>query len=593
VVASGQAERPVLIADDRDRGGPARLSSGASSVHGNLKSSRPADWLYLIGGLAVATVFAHRMMVFGLGPDIVQEDARQHLFWIARFRDPDLFRGDLVADYFQAVTPPGYALLFRGISLFGDPLPATKLIPYLLGLIVALFTYLSVRRLHDSPAVAFLATVLLSWYVWQEQDLASATPRAFSLPLLILLVWAVLRRKPLLVLTSVGLAALFYPVTGLLGLGLLGFGLIRVEHRRPALVRARSAWLTFLLACVLVGLALLPATLAAAPYGPLHSTAEAASMPEFGMNGRNAVFTRDLYWYWVRSSSTGLGLNNTDVLLGPSVPTLAEYAVLATPLLVLSLFWPGRVRTSVRGEALLLLQLLLVGLALFFLAHRLLFLLYYPNRYVHHTMPLVFSISAALGISVLVAIMADRLPSKLRRPVQHGVILLLALGLIFYPSRYDGYFQRDLHPLLTAYFRDQPPDILIAAVPSEADALATFTYRPVLASREHMIPLHKTYYEQVKVRMEDFITAYYSSHESEVLDFIQRYGVDYIVVNYDAYDSGDLDEVWGRRFQPFTRLARARLDRGKSYALEEASYRCPEVRDGKLVVVPATCFRAG
>jgi hypothetical protein len=543
--------------------------------------------------LLVSTALAHRMMVFGLGSDTIQEDGRQFLFWIARFLDPELFRGDLIADYFQAVTPPGYALLFRGLSWFGDPLLASKIVPYLLGLLVAGFTYLSVRRLHPSPATAFLATVLLSWYVWQEQDLASATPRAFSLPLLTFLVWAVLSRRPLLVVPGVGLAALFYPVSGLLGLALLGLRLVRFEHRRPRLVRARSAWLTFGLAGLAAGLAVLPTMLATAPYGPLHSPAEAASMPEFRSSGRNAVFFSEPYTYWVRSSATGLGLNNTDVLLGPSVPVLAEYAVLAVTLPLLWLFRPGRVRRSLSGEVVILFQLLLAGLGLYVLAHRLLFLLYYPNRYVHHTMPLVFSIAAALGISIALAMLADRLPVKLRPPATQGLILVLALGLLCYPARYDGYFQRDPHPVLTAYFRAQPSDILIAAVPSEGDSIATFAYRSVLANREHLVPLHKTYYRQVKARMEAFIAAYYSSRESEVAAFMRRYGVDYIVVNQAAYDPDDLDEAWGRRFQPFTRQVRARLARSESYALEQVAQRCAEVREGNLTVVSATCFRPG
>lgn len=40
---------------------------------------------------------------------VIQDDARQHVFWMRRFIDPDLFPNDLIADYFQSVAPWGYS----------------------------------------------------------------------------------------------------------------------------------------------------------------------------------------------------------------------------------------------------------------------------------------------------------------------------------------------------------------------------------------------------------------------------------------------------------------------------------------------------
>lgn len=36
---------------------------------------------------------------------VVQDDARQHVFWMLRFLDPELFPQDLIANYFQSVAP--------------------------------------------------------------------------------------------------------------------------------------------------------------------------------------------------------------------------------------------------------------------------------------------------------------------------------------------------------------------------------------------------------------------------------------------------------------------------------------------------------
>ncbi|MEH1823700.1 MAG: hypothetical protein V7L31_32295 [Nostoc sp.] len=44
---------------------------------------------------------------------IVSDDAREYISWMYRYLNPDLFPGDLIADYFQSVTPIGYGILYK------------------------------------------------------------------------------------------------------------------------------------------------------------------------------------------------------------------------------------------------------------------------------------------------------------------------------------------------------------------------------------------------------------------------------------------------------------------------------------------------
>ena len=61
------------------------------------------------------------------GEWVVQDDARQHVFWMMRYVDPSLFPNDLIADYFQSVAPFGYSSLYRGAVALGfDPLVFNK-----------------------------------------------------------------------------------------------------------------------------------------------------------------------------------------------------------------------------------------------------------------------------------------------------------------------------------------------------------------------------------------------------------------------------------------------------------------------------------
>jgi len=50
---------------------------------------------------------------------MVQDDARQHVFWMQRFLDPALFPRDLIADYFQSVAPAGYTAIYQMMAGVG------------------------------------------------------------------------------------------------------------------------------------------------------------------------------------------------------------------------------------------------------------------------------------------------------------------------------------------------------------------------------------------------------------------------------------------------------------------------------------------
>jgi hypothetical protein len=128
-------------------------------------AGRRAAWL--VAALGFVALWMARSLAPSLDPGVIQDDARQHVFWMQRFVDPSLFPDDLYAAYFESQATPGFVLLFRALLLLGEPLVASKLLPPILGLVAATFTFLLVERLYPSRVAAFLATVLGGWYVWQ------------------------------------------------------------------------------------------------------------------------------------------------------------------------------------------------------------------------------------------------------------------------------------------------------------------------------------------------------------------------------------------------------------------------------------------
>jgi hypothetical protein len=555
---------------------------------------------WLLAALALSLLFASRTMAPAFGPrEAIQDDARQHVFWTLRFRDPELFRDDLIADYYQSIAPPGYAALYWAVSFFVDPLFATKLLPFILGAGAALFVFLFARRLHPSPRAAFLATVLLSWYVWQYDDLPSASARAFLLPVLASMLWALAADRPTVAAALTGVISLFYPAGAAIGVALLGVRLLRrpggesLRWRRwPRLTTDRASWLAFGVATVLAVAVLLPSQLAGSRFGPTISFARALAMPEFGPGGRSAFFVGDAFGYWVESYRSGLDLRVFDQA-PPYVPILFKYAALASLLPVLLLL--RRRLPTVRmldRRALLLLQLLAASFALFFLAHLVLFRLYLPSRFVQWSLPLVLAVAAGLALGMLVDELARRSPPRARHALAAALALLLAGGLALYPAGYIGLFVTDEHPAVTRYLRAQPKDILVAGVPTDADSIPAFAARRVLVAREYSLPYHVGYYDELSRRTSDLIEVYYSDSESRLAEFAARYGVDFFLVNRYAFRKGRIGETWVAPYEPYTSAVADKLDRSRRFVLLELARRCAVVDDGDVAVVPASCAGA-
>jgi hypothetical protein len=56
------------------------------------------------GMLSIFFAFNHRY--------IIQDDARQHIVWLQRLVDPQLFPNDAIADYYQTIAPAGYTAFY-------------------------------------------------------------------------------------------------------------------------------------------------------------------------------------------------------------------------------------------------------------------------------------------------------------------------------------------------------------------------------------------------------------------------------------------------------------------------------------------------
>ncbi|HBB36282.1 MAG TPA: hypothetical protein DDZ80_23830 [Cyanobacteria bacterium UBA8803] len=530
-------------------------------------------------------------------PYVIQDDARQHVFWMQRFVDPELFANDLIANYYQSTAPLGYKTLYRIFALAGiDPILLSKLLPIVLGLLTTGYGFALCLEILPVPATGFIATLLLNYMLWSGATLVTATSRALFWPCFLAFLYYLLRRSLISCLIAIALQGLFYPPSVLVTAGILILRLLRWQSGLPRLRLDRSNTLLCAAGLGVVFLILLLEVLGSSEFGPTITLAQAKASPEFYAGGRTSFFTDDPWQFWFNS--------HRSALMGwPWKPPIL-YAVLLLPIL-----WryPARfpLVREVTSGATVLIQMAVVSVGLFFTAHAVLFKLYLPSRYalglgvaiyLSTAIVLVVILDAvlracqqpakitvnalglflvaytllgalywfifyypgqkklligwlALGVGItLIVFLLDLVEHQAKRegePVLGRQLLalastvVLAVALLIYPSLIGKFPNNDYVvgqvPQLYEFLAGQPKDIVIASLASEADNLPSFAKRSILVGREYALPYEVGYYKQIRQRVIDLIDAQYSTDLEQVQNFIKNYDVDFWMLEQEAF----------------------------------------------------------
>lgn len=567
--------------------------------------SQRVFWLTLSGVFAVIYAGLGLQEAFS-SAYVVQDDARQHVFWMQRFIDPELFPDDLIADYFQSVAPAGYTTLYRLAAFVGiHPLLFNKLLPLGLGLITTTYCFGLSLRILPVPLTGFVSALLLNQVLWAHDDLVSGTPRAFVYPLLLAFLYhfagwhsrARFRSTLLLCCTVILLQGLFYPQTVFLSAGMLLLKPWRWRGGRLHLSRDTADYWFSGVGLGVAFLVLLPYALGNSQFGPVITAAAARAMPEFWPGGRANFFVENDFWqFWIDSNRSGL-LPRTEQL-----PVLL-YAALLLPLL---LRWPELfpLNKQVTGQVHLFWQLAGVSCGWFFIAHAVLFKLHLPSRYAQHSFRMVLVLAAGVALTLIVnAVLeqarwryGDSKPLRsLPLPIALGLTTLLGVALIGQTSFVEDFpqprYKDGQAPALYAFLAQQPKNSLIASLSEEADFLPTFAARSVLVAREHSLPYHRGYYHQVRQRVMDLIQAQYSPDIDVVRDLIWRYGIDYWLLEKQSFTPEYVAEnSWLTQFQPAASAATMGMQVGDAPILFHLVEKCSVLQTEKLVLLQTDCI---
>ena len=525
----------------------------------------------------------------GWGETIVQDDARQYVFWMQRFNDPALFPGDLIADYFQSVTPLGYVGLYRlGNAVGLDPLTFNKVLPLLLALVTTAYLFWLTLDILPVPFTGFVSTLLLNQTLWMKDDVISATPRAFVYPLFaaFLYYWVQHRTYPkrsrrratLSSATVVLLLGLFYPQYVLVVSGILGLQLVSFEpgSRSLSITRRNALFcgVGLTVAAVIVGYY----GLTASEYGPTITAEQARQLPEFWPNGRNFFFSPNLWWFYILGDRSGLlhvGLVRPATLcLGLALPILLWRRV--SPI--------GQMQRGV------LWRIWLAGLLWFIAAHLLLFRLHLPSRYMDHTWRFVLAIAAALVITATVHRLL-RCQTRFAAAVGLGAIALLLLA---YPIAVEDFpltkYKIGRAPQIYQFLRDQPAHSSVASLAEEADNIPTFAARPIVVGREYAIPYHLGYYRRFRERAIALTEAQYTPQLSELQDVIRQYDIAFWLLDRNAYDADYLANSWVNQYRADVAAALIPFEQGTLPALAAAMPRCRIMAERGLEIIDARCI---
>ncbi len=542
------------------------------------------------------------------GEYVIQDDARQHIFWMRRFLDPGAFPNDLIADYFQSVAPLGYTTLYRLMAVMGiDPILLSKLLPVLLGLITTGYCFGVCLQLLPVPFGGFIAALLLNQNLWMQDGLVSGTPKAFLYPLLLAFLYYLLKRSQIGVGVAIALLGLFYPSLVLICAGTLILQLLQFDRGKPYLSKNRKDYYFCATGLGVAVLALLPYAVGSSEFGPVITTAQARALPEFLAGGRASFFHDNDPWrFWFNAGRSGIRLPSA------LMPTLVYGGLLLPILLRFSSRFP--LAKKVSSNVILLPQLILVSLAMFFAAHALLFKLHLPSRYTQHTLRIVLVVATGIALVILLDTIfqwAGNRQGKTQTAIGEkqtysptfsgrsilalGAASLLIATLILYPMSlksfpWTGYVMGEM-PALYKFFQQQPKDILIASLSEEVNNLPSFSQHSIFVGSEYAIPYHLGYYQQFRQRTLDLINAQYSPDSGVVRDFIQKYGIDFWLLEPTAFTPESItNNRWIRDHQPVATQAVEQLQQGKKPALANLRQRCAVFESQGLVVQEASCI---
>jgi hypothetical protein len=476
------------------------------------RSSLRRDLAWTIGLSTFVFLWAHGP---SLGrPFVVNDDVRQQLFWMERWRDPGLFPTDLLARYAEHYVPWGVRALYRLAAVAVDPLSFSKVLAGVLFVALVGLGFGVGVKLGGRRAGWAMAGLLWLTPFFLDQS-SGGLARAFVAPVLALFALGWLGQRALLMAAALVAGALFVPYAFLLCAAAWLLGLLAsLRVRECAVCRQGSARVAVLLGAALS--AALAADFGRAGFGPL-ATGETVRGAVFGAEGRypllpfaSPLFELVLYPLRGLAPFQELGATGGALILG------AIFVILFAGL--------ARAPRLQRSQRIALSLWLLASCLLYVLSLVVALRLFFPSRFLEYTAQFFVAGGVALALSRI---------WPTRRGARAAGVVAVLLAAILGAARLRGVGLTDFSDAspIAARLAATRKDALFAGHPYRMDNVLTFGRRRVLASYELAHPWSTGLWRQLEPRLHDLFAAYYAGDRAIVDRVSARYGIDYWVVD--------------------------------------------------------------
>lgn len=516
-------------------------------------------FLFLLITVGAATVFCVGNFDIFSNKYFVNDDVRQQIFWMERWRDPQLFQNDFLTNYAETYVPIGVKAIYRTASLWFDPLIFSNILTAILFALTA-GLWFAWGRVFGDNLTAFLVVVVYFLFTGFQYQMNGGLSRSFVFPLMILYLLLVSQEYLFYAGLVLFIQPFFNPYVFLLCL--FTHGLIMLIKFGPAL--ASRIFPTFsnilgntnpeeqheqtapqilkelLVLNAPVFLAVAFTIVSVAWYqsstGHLISWREMVGKSEYSELGRYQLYPAPSFFHelirpWIFNLSFPYWGPIAGWIMALLVVGVFSYAALNYRPLIK---WRG-----LNG----LLLLIPVSLLLYVLARLFLVKLFVPRRYITYTLNLVYCIGFAVAIRVVLEKMKL---SKLR--LYALVIALLAFACI--KGRHIEIFDYSGGSNLYKFIQTTPKNALVAGWPEVMDNVMTFGERPAYVTYKLSHTWVEPYWSEVKRRTFDLFKAYYSSKPEEIRSFCKSNHIDYLIVRSEDFEPERLKK-FPPYFEPF------------------------------------------
>lgn len=487
----------------------------------------------------------------------IYDDVRQTIYPYFRYQDKEVFKNDFIADFYYRKNPWGLNILYFLFSSYCDPITVTKILPFFLCPLSALYLFKTGQLLKNNT-IGFIAGFLFIFLAWSRT--ASATFGSgygadFGRLFFNIFIYHFCKEDYWKMCVIIILQSLFYPPVFLICLlAYISFFLLDLLRNS----RIDKQKLIPLIGAFFIGFLILLINYSSNRV-VLADLKEMINMEEFYPGGRTPVFFNSIY---ERLTNYQSGLAFDQALTFLFFASLLIWVFLKKNIVSLPRqFW----------------HFILASLILFVIATVKMYKFYGPSRYIKYSLPIFLIMFISLNIYKLLLI----IKSKKNRSIV--LLSFILLTCIYFMPRLQRYYIIGDQPKLYNFLQSLPKDIYIAGHPIPMNNIPTFAKRKVLINEETSEPYYAGYYSIIKERTYDFFDAYYSNSPKEIYGFCKKYNLTHIIV-YRSHFNNDYLAMGQFYFNPFNEYIKNLVKNRNRFVLTEVPQSEKIFEDGDIFV---------